>query len=110
MTTDIVGSRTLRSQWDETAKFYADTTFLTYVSVEHRTTAFTYREFDHLVKQTANFFLSLGVQKQELIALHLHNTPEYLICWLALAQYRCGIRTFKRALPLGGKFLYSQKM
>lgn len=86
MTTDIVGSRTLRSQWDETAKFYADTTFLTYVSVEDRTTAFTYREFDHLVKQTANFFLSLGVQKQELIALHLHNTPEYLICWLALAQ------------------------
>ncbi len=86
MTTDIVGSRTLRSQWDETVKFYADTTFLEYVSVEDVTTRFTYREMDRLVKQTANFFLSLGVKKGELVALHLHNTPEYMICWLALAQ------------------------
>lgn len=86
MTTDIVGSRTLRSQWDETVKFYADTTFLEYVSVEDVTTLFTYREFDRLVKQTANFFLKLGIAKNEFVALHLHNTPEYLICWLALAQ------------------------
>lgn len=86
MTTDIVGSRTLRSQWDETVKYYADATFLEYVSVEDETTFFTYREMDKLVKQTANFFLELGIQKDEFVALHLHNTPEYMICWLALAQ------------------------
>lgn len=86
MITDIVGSRTLRSQWDETVKYYADRTFLEYISVEDETTCFTYEKMDRLVKQTANFFLKLGIQKNELVALHLHNTPEYIICWLALAQ------------------------
>lgn len=86
MVTDIVGSRTLRSQWDETVKFYTDKTFLEYVSVEDATTCFTYHQMDQLVKQAANLFLKLGIQKNELVALHLHNTPEYMICWLALAQ------------------------
>lgn len=86
MATDAVGSRTLRSQWDETVKFYFDQTFLEYVSVEDQVTRYTYGEFDRLVKQTANFFLDLGIQKGEFVALHLHNKPQYLYCWLALAQ------------------------
>lgn len=84
--TDAVGSATLRSQWDETVQFYGDRNFLEYVSVEDVVTTFTYREFDRKVKRAANYFLELGVQKGELVALHLHNSPEYLICWLALAQ------------------------
>ena len=31
--TDMVGSRTLRSQWDETVRCYGRDTFLEYVSV-----------------------------------------------------------------------------
>ncbi|MGI5978476.1 MAG: crotonobetaine/carnitine-CoA ligase [Oscillospiraceae bacterium] len=84
--TDIVGNRTLRSQWDETVQFYGDKTFLEFVSVEDQVTSYTYSEFDKLVKQAANVFLDMGVKKDELVATHLHNTPQYLICWLALAQ------------------------
>ncbi|MCI5765082.1 MAG: crotonobetaine/carnitine-CoA ligase [Clostridiales bacterium] len=84
--TDIVGSRTLRSQWDETARLYAGQTFLHYISVQDTDTLFTYAEFDAMVRRAANFFLELGIRKGELVALHLHNTPEYLVCWLALAQ------------------------
>lgn len=84
--TDIVGNRTLRSQWDETVRFYGDKTFLEFVSVEDRVTLYTYSDFDKLVKRAANAFLDLGVEKNELVATHLHNTPQYLICWLALAQ------------------------
>ena len=84
--TDIVGNRTLRSQWDDTVRFYPEQTFLEYISTEDQLTCYTYAEFDRLVKQAANFLLELGVQKGELVALHLHNTPQYLICWLALAQ------------------------
>ncbi len=84
--TDMVGSRTLRSQWDETVRCYGREPFLEYISVDDRVTAWTYEEFDRRVKQAANFFLELGVARQELVALHLHNTPEYLVCWLALAQ------------------------
>ena len=84
--TDIIGNRTLRSQWDETVRFYPDSTFLEYVSTQDEVTRFPYAAFDRLVRQAANFFLELGIQKGELVALHLHNTPEYLLCWLALAQ------------------------
>lgn len=84
--TDIVGSRTLRSQWDETVQCYADNTFLEYVSRADERTCYTYREFDRLVRRAANWFLDLGIRKAELVTLHLHNSPEYLICWLALAQ------------------------
>lgn len=84
--TDMVGSRTLRSQWDETVRCYGRAPFLEYISVDDQVTVWTYEEMDRKVKQAANFFLELGVARQELVALHLHNTPEYLTCWLALAQ------------------------
>lgn len=84
--TDIVGNRTLCSQWNDTVCFYPEQTFLEYISTEDQLTCYTYAQFDQLVKQTANFLLELGVAKGELVALHLHNTPQYLVCWLALAQ------------------------
>lgn len=86
MIADMVGDRTLKSQWNETVSFYGDNLFLTYISVEDEVSNYTYKEFDMLVKETANLFLDLGIQQGELVALHLHNRPEYLICWLALAQ------------------------
>lgn len=84
--TDMVGSRTLRSQWDETVRCYRQDTFLEYISVDDAVTSWTYGDMDRMVKQAANYFLALGVARQELVALQLHNRPEYLVCWLALAQ------------------------
>ena len=86
MIADIVGNRTLKSQWNETVTLYGDNPFLTFISVEDKVTHYTYTEFDLMVKKAANLFLDLGILKGELVALHLHNRPEYLICWLALAQ------------------------
>ena len=57
--TDIVGNRTLRSQWDDTVRFYPEQTFLEYISTEDQLTCYTYAEFDRLVKQAANFLLEL---------------------------------------------------
>ena len=67
--TDMVGSRTLRSQWDETVRCYGRDTFLEYVSVDETVSAWTYGEMDLQVKRAANFFLELGIEKQELVAL-----------------------------------------
>lgn len=86
MIADIVGNRTLKSMWNETVKYYGSNTFLTYISVDDTVSHYTYSEFDTLVKKTANLFLDMGIKKDTLIGLHLHNKPEYIICWLALAQ------------------------
>ena len=84
--TDIVGNRTLKSQWDDTVRVRREHIFLEYVSQQDQVTTFTYGAFDTLVKQAANLLLSLGVGPGELVATHLHNCPQYLVCWLALAQ------------------------
>ena len=55
--TDMVGSRTLRSQWDETVRCYGRAPFLEYISVDDQVTVWTYEEMDRKVKQAANFFL-----------------------------------------------------
>lgn len=84
--TNMVGNRTLQSQWNDTVGFYSQNTFLEFVSVEDKMTPYTYAEFDKLVKKAANLFLHMGIEKGELVATHLHNSPMYLVCWLALAQ------------------------
>lgn len=84
--TDIVGNRTLRSQWDETVHCYGESIFLEFISKQDEWCSFTYAAFDAKVKQCTNLLLSLGVQPGELIALHMHNTPQYLVAWLAIAQ------------------------
>ena len=76
--TDIAGNRTLSSQWNETVQFYGNQNFLEYISVDDQLTSYTYSEFHYRVIQTANWFHSLGIRKGELVALHLHNSPEYL--------------------------------
>lgn len=86
MVADMAGSKTLKSQWNETVSYYENNTFLTYISVNDEVSHFTYRQFDCKVKQAANVFLALGIKKGEFVAIHLHNKPEYLICFLALAE------------------------
>ncbi|MDO4553851.1 MAG: AMP-binding protein, partial [Lachnospiraceae bacterium] len=104
MIADIVGNRTLKSQWDETASMYEDNIFLKFISIKDEVSQYTYREFDIMVKQTANLFLDLGIQKNELVALHLHNRPEYLICWLALAQIGA------ISVPINEHYQYSESL
>lgn len=86
MIANIIGSRTLKTQWNETVEYYGGNTFLEYVSNENKIIKFTYEEFDRKVKQTANVFYELGIRQYDIVALHMHNSPEYLYCWLAIAQ------------------------
>lgn len=86
MIANIIGSRTLKTQWDETVEYYGKSIFLEYVSNENKITKFTYEEFDKKVKQAANVFYELGIREYDIVALHMHNSPEYLYCWLAIAQ------------------------
>ena len=59
MIADIVGNRTLKSQWDETVRYYGENLFLKYISVQDEISCFTYKEFDRNVKQIANLLIDL---------------------------------------------------
>lgn len=84
--TDIVGNQTIRDIWDNTVNYYPECRFLEFIAIDDKVSYYTYKEFDILVHQTANLFINSGIKKGELVAIHLHNSPEYLVSWLALAQ------------------------
>lgn len=83
---DIIGNQTIRCIWDESVKFYPECRFLEFIAIDDKVSYYTYEEFDILVHKAANLFIKSGIKKGELVAIHLHNSPEYLIAWLALAQ------------------------
>ncbi len=47
---------------------------------------FTWSEFDKIVNKLGNAFLKVGVQKGEMVAIFLPNSPEYLFTFFALER------------------------
>lgn len=84
--TDIMGNENLRTLWDGLSRQRGAHTFLAYQDREGARAQFTYREFDGRINRAANLFLQLGVRPQENVALHLHNSPEFLMCLFGLAK------------------------
>jgi acyl-CoA synthetase (AMP-forming)/AMP-acid ligase II len=41
------------------------------------------------VYQYAAFFLSLGIRPGDIVAVYLHNSPEYLLAWFGLLSIGC---------------------
>lgn len=84
--TDIVGSKTLRDMWDEIARIYKEKTVLIFRDCEGGINEFSYSQLNEEINKTANFFLDLGIKKNEKVAVQLHNCPEFLMCWFGLAK------------------------
>ncbi|MFA6807699.1 MAG: crotonobetaine/carnitine-CoA ligase [Eubacteriales bacterium] len=83
---DIVGNKTLRDLWDEVARTCSKKLFLVFEDCNDNVSEFTYGEFNKKINRTANFFIDLGVQKGDLVAVQLFNSPEFLMCWFGLAK------------------------
>ena len=47
---------------------------------------YTYHEFNEHCNQVANYFLSIGLKKGNVVVLLLENRPEYLFCLAGLAK------------------------
>ncbi len=84
--TDIVGDETLRSLWQTMSDRCADRDFMVFENREGGVFEYTYKKFDEDVNRIANVFLSLEVEKGDHVALHLHSSPEFLMCLFGLAK------------------------
>lgn len=84
--TDIVGNETVRSLWDGLSARCGDRVFLVFHDREHRVSEYTYRSFDEEINRAANVFLSIGVKKGERIAVHMHSSPEFMMCLFGLGK------------------------
>ncbi len=84
--TDIVGDETLRSLWQTMSDRCANRDFMVFENREGGVFEYTYKKFDEDVNRIANVFLSLEVEKGDHVALHLHSSPEFLMCLFGLAK------------------------
>lgn len=83
---DIVGNETLRDLWQSVVERKGRRHFLTFQNRVGDVFEYTYAAFDEDVNRIANVFLDLGIEKGDLVALHLHSSPEFLMCLFGLAK------------------------
>ena len=83
---DIVGNETLRDLWQSVVERKGRRHFLTFQSRVGDVFEYTYAAFDEDVNRIANVFLDLGIEKGDHVALHLHSSPEFLMCLFGLAK------------------------
>lgn len=83
---DIVGNETLRDLWQSVVERKGRRHFLTFQNRVGDVFEYTYVAFDEDVNRIANVFLDLGIEKGDHVALHLHSSPEFLMCLFGLAK------------------------
>lgn len=95
---DVVGNKTLRDLWEEQSIKFSEKTALIYQDCEGNVCEFTYSQLNEQINKTANLFLELGIQKEDKVAIQLHNCPEFFMCWFGLAKIGAVI------VPLNAKY------
>lgn len=83
---DIVGNETLCDLWQSVVERKGRRHFLTFQNRVGDVFEYTYAAFDKDVNRIANVFLDLGIEKGDHVALHLHSSPEFLMCLFGLAK------------------------
>lgn len=83
---DIIGNETLRDLWQSVVDRKGRRHFLTFQNRVGDVFEYTYAAFDEDVNRIANVFLALGIEKGDHVALHLHSSPEFLMCLFGLAK------------------------
>ena len=83
---DIVGNETLRDLWQSVVERKGRRHFLTFQNRVGDVFEYTYAAFDEDANRIANVFLDLGIEKGDHVALHLHSSPEFLMCLFGLAK------------------------
>ena len=77
---------TFTQLWTAVAAEAADREFLLFRDKTGEVTAWTYREFDRIVEQTASALADYGVHSGAAIHLCLKNCPGFIAIWLAAAR------------------------
>lgn len=76
----------MKDLWNEKVLLRPDHPFLVFEDKRGKVQRYSYREFDRLINKAANGLRSAGVGYQDKVALHLNNSPEFLITWFACAK------------------------
>src|SRR6516165_8656168 len=84
--TDLIGNRTLPLLLDDVVERHPHKAFLVFEDRDGSTVELTYRELLDRVERAAGGLERLGVARGDKVAVHLRNSPEFVVTFLALAQ------------------------
>ena len=82
---DVVGNRTLNSLLDEAVAICGDKTWLIYEKRDGTALSLSYREFKDQVDSLAAGLAAHGIDRRDIVVLHMQNHPRFLVTWFALA-------------------------
>ena len=83
---DIVGPTTFGDAWDAAVRFSGDRPFLVFLALDGSRRQYSYADFDAQVTRTAAALAALGIGVGTTVAMHLGNSPEFILCLLGLAK------------------------
>lgn len=99
---DKMKHKNLREMFDSLAEIYSDKTALIFEDINGKVNKYNYIELNNEINKAANLFLSLGVEKGDRVAIHLHNSPQLLISWFGLAKVGAIM------VPINAHYLYRE--
>jgi crotonobetaine/carnitine-CoA ligase len=83
---DSIGGRRLGDLLEARSEEHPDREWLVYESSAGKIERFTYAEFNARVNQVANGLAARGVKLASPVAVHLGNSPQWLVTWFALGK------------------------
>jgi crotonobetaine/carnitine-CoA ligase len=83
----VVGTRTLKSVFEDKARRLGDRPFLIFEDAGSQPGGrWSWREFDETVNAASHLLVARGLRPGDKFNLHLGNCPEFLVFWLAAAK------------------------
>lgn len=79
-------AETFADVWHDAVEAHADRTFLVFRAEDSQRDAWTYREFDLLVREAMALLAAHGVAHGDAVHVCLRNCPAFIAIWLATAQ------------------------
>lgn len=84
---DFLHGKTIRDLWRERVALSGDELFLITEEQNGVERSWNYAEFNERIDRTARAFSDeLGIEKGDMVTIHLPNCPEYLQVWFALLK------------------------
>jgi carnitine-CoA ligase len=83
---DIVGDRSLTRLFDERVAAHPDRVLLVFEDSAGTVTELAYGDLADRVERFAGALAGIGVEKGDFVVVHLRNSPEIMVAWLALSR------------------------
>lgn len=101
---DMIGKKTLGGYFDELALTHGDKIAIVCENSSGKISSLSYLRLNERINQTANLLKSMGVKKGDFVAVHLLNSIEYVLSFIAIAKLGAV------CVPINANYVYADTL